>query len=53
MLARSSARTRKDQIAAAVDTFRVLNWTTLPFQEDAARRYAEAAYDQAQDLGQR
>jgi pimeloyl-ACP methyl ester carboxylesterase len=36
-------------MAAGLETWRVLNGATLPFDEPAARRFVEASYDRAGD----
>ncbi|MFC4533993.1 alpha/beta fold hydrolase [Sphaerisporangium dianthi] len=41
--------TREDHLAASLETWRVLNGDVLPFDEQAARRFLESAYDQADD----
>jgi pimeloyl-ACP methyl ester carboxylesterase len=47
--ARTPPTGRAERIAAAVETWRVLNGGELPFDEDAARRNVELSYDQAGD----
>jgi pimeloyl-ACP methyl ester carboxylesterase len=42
--------TREQQVAAAVETWRVLNGDALPFDEPAARRLVEASYGRAADF---
>jgi pimeloyl-ACP methyl ester carboxylesterase len=42
--------TREQQVAAAVETWRVLNGDALPFDEPAARRFVETSYDRAADF---
>ena len=42
--------TREQQLAAAVETWRVLNGDTLPFDEKAARRFVETSYDRTADF---
>lgn len=42
--------TREQQVAAAVETWRVLNGDALPFDEKAARRFVETSYDRAADF---
>jgi pimeloyl-ACP methyl ester carboxylesterase len=42
--------TRQQQVAAAVETWRVLNGDALPFDEPAARRFVEASYGRAADF---
>jgi pimeloyl-ACP methyl ester carboxylesterase len=52
-LAERAARpqtTREQQLAAAVETWRVVNGDALPFDEPAARRFVEASYDRAADF---
>lgn len=41
--------TRDEHITADLETWRVLNGEALPFDEDAARQYVTAAYDQVGD----
>lgn len=41
--------TRDEQVAANLETWRVLNGDVLPFDEAAARRFVEASYDRATD----
>ena len=42
--------TREEQVAAGIETWRVLNGDALPFDEPAARRFVEASYDRAADV---
>ena len=42
--------TRDEQVAAGLETWRVLNGETLPFDEPAARRFVETSYDRATDF---
>jgi len=42
--------TREERIAANLETWRVLNGGTLPFDEPAARRFVEASHDRATDF---
>jgi fermentation-respiration switch protein FrsA (DUF1100 family) len=42
--------TREERIAAGVETWRVLNGTTLFFDADAVRRHVETSYDRARDF---
>ncbi|MEV8637176.1 alpha/beta hydrolase [Streptosporangium sp. NPDC051023] len=46
-LAGKPPTTREEHIAASLATWRTLNGDALPFDEQAARRFVEAAYDQA------
>jgi pimeloyl-ACP methyl ester carboxylesterase len=39
--------TREDQVAAGLETWRVLNGDALTFDEPAARRFVETSYDRA------
>ncbi len=48
-LAAAPPATRDEHIAASVETWRVLNGDVLPFDEQAARRLVEAAYDLSGD----
>lgn len=48
-LAQNPQTSREDQIASAVETWRVLNGDELPFDENAARRNVELSYDRASD----
>jgi pimeloyl-ACP methyl ester carboxylesterase len=41
--------TREQQVADAVETWRVLHGDALPFHEPAARRFVETSYDRAAD----
>lgn len=41
--------TREEQLAANMETLRVLNGDALPFDEAAARAYAETAHDRAKN----
>jgi len=47
--AQAPQTSRDEQIASAVETWRVLNGDELPFDENAARRNVELSYDQAGD----
>lgn len=52
-LAERAARpptTREQQVAAAVETWRVLNGDVLPFDEKAAGQFVEASFDRAADF---
>lgn len=40
---------REEQITASLETWRMLHGTGLPFDEPAARRFAELSYDRARD----
>jgi pimeloyl-ACP methyl ester carboxylesterase len=42
--------TREQRVAAAVETWRVLNGDALPFDEPAARRFVEASFGRAADF---
>ena len=42
--------TRAEQVAAGIETWRVLNGDALPFDEPAARRFVAASYDRAADF---
>jgi pimeloyl-ACP methyl ester carboxylesterase len=42
--------TREEQVAAGIETWRVLNGDALPFDEPAARRFVEASHDRAADF---
>jgi len=46
-LAQAPPTCREEQIASAVETWRVLNGGQMPFDEDAARRIVELSRDQA------
>ncbi|MDR0344294.1 MAG: alpha/beta fold hydrolase [Nocardiopsaceae bacterium] len=48
-LAQAPPTGREEQIASAVETWRVLNGGEQPFDENAARRNVELSYDQASD----
>jgi pimeloyl-ACP methyl ester carboxylesterase len=48
-LAQAPQTSRDEQIASAVETWRLLNGDELPFDENAARRNVELSYDQASD----
>jgi pimeloyl-ACP methyl ester carboxylesterase len=48
-LATMPRTTREERLAADLSTWRVLCGDALPFDEDAARRFVETAYDQAND----
>ena len=39
--------TREEQVAAGLETWRVLNGDALPFYESAARRFVETSYDRS------
>jgi pimeloyl-ACP methyl ester carboxylesterase len=39
--------TREEQVAAGLETWRVLNGDALPFDEPAARRFVETSYDRS------
>lgn len=48
-LAQTPRTSRDEQLASAVETWRVLNGDELPFDENAARRNVELSYDRASD----
>ena len=43
--------TPAERITANVETWRILNGTTLPFDADAASRHVEASIASARDIG--
>jgi pimeloyl-ACP methyl ester carboxylesterase len=49
-MASSGPASREERVAAGVQTWRILNGTTLPFDEDAARRHVEASMARARDF---
>lgn len=49
-MASSPPTTPEERVAANVETWRILNGTTLPFDADAARRHVEASIARARDF---
>jgi hypothetical protein len=50
-MASSPPSTPAERITANVETWRILNGTTLPFDADAASRHVEASIASARDIG--
>jgi pimeloyl-ACP methyl ester carboxylesterase len=49
-MASSPSATPRELVTANVETWRILNGTTLPFDADAARRHVEASIARARDF---